>query len=156
MIIELYTTNSESNRLFKDLKNKKSFFGTLREPTTIINPVFTIESEESLVRWNISWIEYFQRWYIVQSITSIRNDLWEFHCVVDPLLTYRDDILKATALLDCTANAVGNSSLYNKNRNSYIPSSKYISTVKTSTEIMPFPNRLQDQGEWYLITAAGR
>ena len=156
MLMELYRTNSERNRLFKNLQDRKEFSGTLREATSIIRPKFIIESEDPLVRWNICWVEYFQRWYIIEDIRSIRNNLWELICVVDPLLTYRDDILKSTALLDSVAQVSGDSSLYTRAKNPYISSGKYVSSVKTSTKIIPFPTRLQDQGEWYLITAAGR
>lgn len=146
MIIELYITKSEHNRLYKDLRNKMTLEGTLRESSSIITPSFIIQAEPIITQYNFCWIEYFQRWYYIQNIISVRNNVWQIECKVDVLVTYRDDILKSTALLNSSTNA---------SYNNYINSGKYVSTVKAVTEVVPFPEQLEDQGEWILVTAAG-
>lgn len=155
MIIELYITKSEHNRLYKDLRNMMSLEGKLRDSSSIIAPSFTLQAEPIITQYNYCWIEYFQRWYFIKDIVSFRNNVWQIDCKVDVLVTYRDDILKSTALLNSAAGVTSHSSIYAKDMNPYINSNKYISSVKSSTEIIKFPNTLLEQGEWILVTAGG-
>lgn len=155
MLIHLYVTNSEKNRLRKNLVDEIQFEGTLKSETSITTPVFVIEYDGIFNRWNYAYINDFGRWYFVDNIVSIRNKLWEFHCSVDVLQTYSSDILKSTALLNSAAKVTSHGSIYAKDRNSYISSNKYVTSVKASTEIIKFPNALLDQGEWILVTAGG-
>lgn len=80
-------------------------------------------------------------------MTVVRANLWRADCKVDVLMSFRDDILKSTALLNTSSTPT----TYNK----YITSGKYVSTVKSKTDIVQFPDGLSDTGEWILVTAAG-
>lgn len=147
MTVELYKTRSEKNRLYKDLRDKITLTGTLKDETSIFTPSIQIESTTPLAQYNYMWFEYFQRWYFITAMTVVRANLWRAECKVDVLMSFRDDILKSTALLNTSSTPT----TYNK----YITSGKYVSTVKSKTDIVQFPDGLSDTGEWILVTAAG-
>lgn len=98
--ITLLTTSSESNRVDKLYSTIASLSGTLKENTSIINPIITIEADLSkYVNCNYMYIDSFNRFYFVDNITSIRNGLIQFSCRVDVLMSYRTNIRKNNAII---------------------------------------------------------
>lgn len=146
MVITLYNTYSEKNMINKSLVNALNFEGTLRSETSIINPVFNIESSTNLVDYNYCYIQEFGRYYFIKDIRSIRNNLWEISLQVDVLMSFRNDILNSEGIIIDTENV--NSDMY-QNHDSWN------TKVKTKTDIISFPSGLLESGEYILITAGG-
>lgn len=75
---------------------------TLKQPTSLNSPVFTISANT----FNYNYCKFNGAYYFVTDIVSLRNDVWEVHCTKDVLATYRTQIMSSTAyvLYDGTAN----------------------------------------------------
>lgn len=98
--ILLQTNNSERNRVTKDLTTIATVSGTLKEETSIIDPVIKIECDLSdVTSCNYLSIESFGRSYFVNNIRSIREGLVEFTCHVDVLSSFADEIKANRAII---------------------------------------------------------
>lgn len=105
MTIKFYTNNSEYNTIKKDIQELLSFTGTLRSDSSLIDPIITVEVVSNLIPTiNYCYIPEFERYYFVNNITSLRNNLWEFTMHVDVLMTYADAILENYAIIQRNAN----------------------------------------------------
>ena len=145
MNIILYVNNSEKNKIGKTLTNDFSLSGTLRDATNIINPVILIEISE-IGNYNYCYINNFNRYYFITDITVIRTGLFAISLMVDVLESFKSDIKNLSVILLNTQN-VGSSN--------YLPSLVFRNNVKSKTDILNFPNGLNDSGEFILITAGG-
>lgn len=98
--IVLQTSNSEPNRVTKNITDIMTVSGVLKEETSIIDPVIKIECDLSAVTGcNYLTIPAFGRKYFVNNIRSIRNGLVEFSCHVDVLTSFAAGIRGATAII---------------------------------------------------------
>lgn len=145
MIIDLYVTGSEKNAIYKTLQSNVELQGTLKEECSIINPVFVIEHANPS-SYNYCYIPEFNRYYYITDIVSVRTNLWRVSCTVDVLMSYQTQILN----LDVIVNANSSPDL-----ETYVNGSQWVSSVKTKTDIINFPNGLLESGEYILITSGG-
>lgn len=98
--ILLQTNNSERNRVTKDLSTIATVTGTLKEETSIIDPVIKIECAlADVTSCNYLTIASFGRSYFVNNIRSIREGLVEFTCHVDVLSSFADEIKANKAII---------------------------------------------------------
>ena len=98
--IQLMRNNSEANRLSKNLTNITTVSGTLKQSTSIINPIIQIECDISNVTdCNYMYIPTFERYYFVDNITSLTSDIVEFTGHVDVLTTYASQIRSNNAIV---------------------------------------------------------
>ena len=98
--IILQTSNSEKNKLDKSITDIATLSGTLKDTTSIIDPIIVIEGDlSSYVHCNYMTIETFGRSYFVTNIKSIRNGLFEITAHVDVLTTYKDNIRNLNAIV---------------------------------------------------------
>lgn len=96
MIIELYSNKAEKNKVGKMPQELvKSLTGTLRDSTSLTDPVFKVTTitPEEVGTINYAYVPAFNRYYFVNQITFVRNNLYEISCHVDVLESYKDDIL---------------------------------------------------------------
>lgn len=104
--IVLQRNNSESNRVTKTIDDLLSVSGTLREETSIIDPIIKIACDLSDVTdCNYLSIPAFDRSYFVNNIRSIRNGIVEFSCHVDVLSSFADGIRANSAIVKRQENA---------------------------------------------------
>ena len=100
MHITLYTNTSERINLTKDITQLAALEGTLREETSMLDPVLVLTGIDSyLSTMNYLFIQEFGRYYFINSIKSVRNGLWEVSCHVDVLFTYKNSILEQSAII---------------------------------------------------------
>lgn len=98
--ITLQKNNSEPIRLDKNISNIASVTGTLKDPTSIIDPVIRIQYDlASLKNCNYLTIPEFGRSYFVRNITSITNSIVEISAHVDVLSTYKIGIRSNTGIV---------------------------------------------------------
>lgn len=91
--IKFQTNNSENISISKDLTDVISMDGTLKEGTSIIDPVIKIECDLSqIATCNYMTIETFKRSYFITDIKSIRNGLCEISAHVDVLTSFASEI----------------------------------------------------------------
>ena len=98
--VVLQRNNSEPIRMDKNISNLASYSGTLREGTSIIDPVIKIQCNLADVkRCNYLTVGSFGRSYFVKDIVSVTDKIVEFHCHVDALSTYKNEIRMNSAII---------------------------------------------------------
>lgn len=145
MNITLYVNKSEKNKIGKNLTNDLFISGTLKDATNIINPIILVELNE-ISNYNYCHIPNFNRYYFITDITVIRTGLYAISLLVDVLESFKTDIKNLSVILLNTQNS---------GVNNYLPSPVFRNNVKSKTDIINFPNGLNDSGEFILITAGG-
>ena len=109
--------------------------------------IITIAGDENTPFFNYAYIEDFARYYFITDIKSIRNGVWEISFLCDVLMSFKNDILNAHAVIDQTQEY----DIYN-----YLSSDTFIASVKDKTDIINFSgSSLLSSGEYILITAGG-
>lgn len=99
--MNFYNNSAEPNRVDKTsyLQSLFTLEGTLRESCNIINPSILIEREE-FINANYCYIPNFNRYYFIDKITSVRNNLWRIDLSVDVLMTYKDKIKELECFIE--------------------------------------------------------
>lgn len=96
----LQTNNSEKNKLDKDLATISTISGTLKNETSIVDPVILIEVDlTNLINCNYMTIPSFGRSYFVTNIRSIRRNLVEVSAHVDVLSSFASQIRNNAAIV---------------------------------------------------------
>ena len=105
MNIVLYSNASEINAVDKNLTELTTLTGTLREQSSIIDPIITISDIDDYIgSMNYAYIPEFNRYYFITNIESVRNNLWKVSFHVDVLFTYRDAIRTNSAIIERNEN----------------------------------------------------
>ena len=98
--IELMVNYSPEKQLDKDTTTISTVTGTLREDTSIIDPVIKVECNLSdFAKCNYMYIPQFGRYYFVKDIRSIVNGIVEFSCHVDVLSSFKQEIRMNTCIV---------------------------------------------------------
>lgn len=98
MYINLYNNTSPANFVNKQITEVMSLEGTMREPTSIIDPVVIIDKDTSM-GFNYVHIPIFRRYYFVTGISSQSNGLVGVSMHVDVLMTYKAEIMQMEAII---------------------------------------------------------
>lgn len=100
MTINFYTNQSEKNRLDKTLVSAFDLNGELKEDCSIIDPVIKVVADvSSMASVNYLYIASFGRYYFINNVISINNEICEVHAHVDVLSTYKDEIRAQRAIV---------------------------------------------------------
>lgn len=145
MIIELMMNHSESNAMNKNLISLIQLDGTLRNESSIINPVFTIEA--NTVEANYVFIPSFMRYYFITNIVAVRNKIWRIECRVDVLQSFKNQILNNKAII----------SKSETDANNYYNDGSYFNETRRVNNIIQFENGFVNNPSrpFYLIVAGG-
>lgn len=101
MNIVLYENISEYNAVNKSITELTTLTGTLREESSIIDPIITISDIDIYIGYmNYAYIPEFNRYYFITNIESVRNNLWRVSFHVDVLFTYRNQIKSNRAIIE--------------------------------------------------------
>ena len=148
MEITLYTNDSENNKLEKTITNSILLEGNLRDESSIINPIILISSnkEDIPYMYNYAYIPAFGRYYFITDIESVRTGIWRVSMHVDVLMSYKEQIKNLNVIINNSEET---------GANNYLSGNQWITNVKNTTNIVNFPNGLNDNGEFILITAGG-
>lgn len=146
MDLRLYYTSDENNKVNKNLSSPLVITGTMRDSSSIINPVILVEGV-SFNAFNYAYISNFDRYYFIKEIINYRNDLWILELECDVLMSFRSSILNMNCILLETES---------KGADKYLSDTRvWVAKVKDKTDIINFPNGLLENGEYILITAGG-
>ena len=149
MTIILYRNFSENNRVDKNIEQVSEVSGTLRTSCSILSPSIRINTAIDISFVNYIYIVEWKRYYFVNDIISVRNNLWEFVCHVDVLSTYKNQILNLSAIIARQEN------LYNL----YLDDDKFLINAQRITWTKAFPNRVTPgnatNAKSFIITIAG-
>ena len=144
MDIKLYYNTSDNRTIRKNLINEYSISGKLRESCDLINPVLTIQ-QYKVIRYNYAYIPEFHRYYFINKVTSISRNLWRVELEVDPLMSFKGDILALQVVVDKqSSDSIGDE---------YIDDGSLIADNYTFKSVYNFNKGFNDHGEYILITA---
>lgn len=98
--ITVQTNSSEANRVDKSLADIAALSGTLRNDTSIIDPVFRIGGDISqYLAANYCTVPAFGRSYFINNIRSLRAGLFEIVCHVDVLSSFKTGLRTNSAII---------------------------------------------------------
>lgn len=144
MEIRLYNNISDNRTIRKKLLNEFSLTGTLRDSCSLLEPVINIESS-NVLRFNYAYIPDFQRYYFVKEITNLRKNIWTLELEVDPLMSFKGDILALDVVVDKqSSDLIGDE---------YIDDGSLVADNNTFTSVYNLSSGFNDHGEYILITA---
>lgn len=144
MNIILYKNSSPNNYIEKTLTGAVTITGAFRATSSIINPEFSIEFKNPS-QYNYLYIPEFKRFYYINNIESVKTNLWKLYCHVDVLNTYRSQILAHQAIID--------KQTYASKSDLYLDDGDFVVKNKKSVEIERFPNGLNEDCKFILISA---
>lgn len=105
MTIKLYYNSSEVNALEKDISELMEMTGTLKEQSSIIDPVITLANVNNhILTANYAYIPEFGRYYFITNIENVSNNIWRFSFHVDVLYTYSRQIKANHAIIERNEN----------------------------------------------------
>lgn len=143
--VKAFQYNSPNHYINKQLIDVATYTGNLREETSVINPVFEIETSSDLSQMNYIWIDELHRYYYVTNIVSVATNLWRVYCHVDVLMTYKPTILAHEAVI------ARQQSLYNLYLND---GNTFKVTQRSKIVQKQFPNGFTGSS-YVMITAGG-
>lgn len=100
LTIKLYHNASPVNKIGKKLNDELVTSNVLlKDDVSILKPVFKVNDVRSIITYNYLYCPDLQRYYFIDDIVSVHNNLWEISCHVDVLETYKNGILGQTAVI---------------------------------------------------------
>ena len=113
----------------------------LKQPTSVLNPVFIIEG------YNLAWnyIQWGARYYFVDDIVIVHNNIAEYHCSTDVLATYKNEIGSSVQYV------LRSASDYNENIiDTFYPIEAVQTEIKTTSSQDPEWTRSVSSGQFVL------
>ena len=144
MELNLYYNTSDNRTINKSLTSGLITSGNLREESSIINPIITIKSD-TLIRENYAYIPETQRYYYIVNKESIRTGIWRLHMKVDPLMSFKRDIL-ALSVVVSKQSAITNG-------DEYIDDGSLVTDNQLFKTVYKFADGFNDNAQYILITA---
>lgn len=142
MTIKLYNNTSAPNYVSKTITLVEELSGTLRESTSIVDPVVTIE-RSSPVGFNYVQIPEFGRYYYVTGVSSEINGLIAISLHCDVLMTYASEIRNMDAIVKRQENEF----------NLYLDDGIFKAYQNTKHKIIAFPYGFTQYS--YILALAG-
>ena len=100
MKLKLYQVTDSDNVINKSLPvDYLELNITLKKDTNIINPMIILSAitDVDYKNYNYAHIDGLNRFYFIDSVTSLNNTRWQFYLSCDVLETYKDEILLSNA-----------------------------------------------------------
>ena len=145
MEISFYNNVSEKEKIGKTLKNKTTLTGFLKQVTSVINPVITVEMKNPS-QYNYVHIPQFHRYYFINDMINVKNNLWEIHMKVDVLESFKTQIKANKAILEKSEQTASSNEYFNDGSTFYHDSREY-------NEIAMFQRGFDNAPSYILITA---
>lgn len=96
----LYDNKSPVEKIGKNLTDSHTISDVLlKRDTSILRPVLLVNSVQDIYTYNYMYISEFSRYYFIDDIRSVHDNLWEISAHVDVLETYKTKILANTAVI---------------------------------------------------------
>lgn len=92
MDLHFYKTSDAGNVINKTLTDKLTLTVHFRNDVDVVNPVMVLYGVQ-LNSYNYAEIPIFNRYYFIQSVESVGNNLWRVTLECDVLETYKDEFM---------------------------------------------------------------
>ena len=99
MKLILYKTTDPRNKLNKTLTAGKEILINLKRDEPKETPRIKLSNSNLTDNYNYAYIEVFDRYYFINSITKLNYSLSELELETDLLSTYKDTVLASTGLI---------------------------------------------------------
>lgn len=99
--ISLGFNTSPANQLTKSVSypSEYSFTGTLKEGSSLVDPVVMVEHSGAITGVNYAHISSFGRYYYIKDIKSVHNNMWEISLHSDALSSFASQIKNCRAIV---------------------------------------------------------
>lgn len=97
--VTLKVNSSPVEKIGKTLTIGTDYTCTLKDNCSILKPVLDISSSDNITTFNYMYISEFGRYYFIDDITSLHNNIWRISAHVDVLETYSTAILANDAVI---------------------------------------------------------
>lgn len=144
MEVQFFHNLSDSRVINKNLIEGDNFIGQARDAINIMAPVILFDNDD-ILRYNYAYIPELQRYYEVDSITVMREGLYEVQFTVDVLMSFRGHILQLPVIVDKQSMP--------ENGDEYIDDGSLIADNVMFTSVYNFPDGFNSTPELILITA---
>ena len=145
MTINFYINTSEKEKFDKSLTNEKSLTGFLKQGSSVINPIITVEIENPS-QFNYCHIPQFHRYYFISDTVNVKNNIWEIHMHVDVLSSFKSQIRANKAIVEKSEQTASSNEYFNDGSTFYHDSREY-------NEIAMFQRGFDTAPSYILITA---
>lgn len=150
MQINLFKCTAERNRVNKSdyISDRLTLSGTLKDHTSIMNLTIRIQHvNPAIYFYNYMYIADFKRYYFIDDIVNLANNIWEIRASVDVLYSFMVDINQSRAIIEKVENEDG--------ANLYLDDGSFVMDTRKYNEVKVFPNGLNNNGTYILICAGG-
>lgn len=103
---------------------------TLKDNTSILRPTFKLSRAN--VGFNYLYVANFARYYFVNDITWINNDMAEVSCEVDPMASAKSDIIGSSFYIERSSSSYDN----NISDSVVIPTTEIVQSVATAGDTL--------------------
>lgn len=93
--ITAYTGFSKRKNSTKQPTGGTAITATLKDDVSMVQPIFIVQGNT----FTYNYIEFAGRYYYIDDVVSLRNNLTEIHCNIDVLATYKSNIQAASAFV---------------------------------------------------------
>lgn len=114
----------------------------LKNGCSFLSPVFLLQAET----FNYNFCKFDSRYYWVNDVTSVRDNLFEVRCSVDVLGTWKESIKATTAMVEYSASDTDQN--INDPRN-------VVTVQKSRTAANVYPEEFDEGGSFILCTMSG-
>lgn len=142
MVANFYKNSSAEIVLNKELSTPFPVAFDLKAECSVLYPTIIVRSIDFRL-YNYVQIELFNRYYFIDSVLTLNQDTVEVSCRVDPLMSFKDDILAANGVIERNENQFIK----------YITDNKYTVLNYERIQTKVFPNSFPTNGQFILVVA---
>ena len=142
--IKFMFNNEPMNKISKTPQELFELTGTLRDESSIVDPVILVEHNKPISA-NYAYIAEFNRYYYIRDIESVRAGLWRISMHTDVLKTFSEGILNSPCIV------AKSSSKYNL----YLNDPDYKCQQNDIVMTIDFPQGFNIAGSYYVLTCLG-
>lgn len=106
MKINFYNCADDYNKLNKTLSNKIELDIVLKERNNFINPNIILKNQIHNFSYNYCFIPSFNRYYFIENIEILSNNLILLSLKIDVLMTYKNEINNSSVIITETTNEI--------------------------------------------------
>lgn len=141
----LYQTGSSNIRIDKTATLLHNYDNlVIKDKTSITNPTIILKaSDVNVSRSNYAYIPRFNRFYYVEDVKTVAQDIWEIDLKCDVLMSFRDDIVGQTAIFKRSESS----------NNLYLNDDRLQIDSRTRIYNYIFPNKIESNGTYVLLMA---
>lgn len=100
LTLKLYKNSSPVEKIGKNLTGELNLGDILlKDGTSVLTPVLRVHTGQDIFQYNYMYIPELSRYYFIDDIVSVNNDIWEISGHVDVLETYKQGILTNSVVL---------------------------------------------------------